>query len=357
VIAIIKRGYGFLAARPLLRVGLQAAVSLALIVILIVAVRQTNLIASFATLQPGAIVAALALLLVAFVLNSKRWQLLLANAGVKQKLGDLVSLYFIGQFFSLFLPTGTGGDVVRAYSVARQSGMAAPTIMATLQERLLGLGASLLIGLVATLYYLPLVPIQLRIWMLIIAIIGALGIAVLLYPALLFAIIGMFWQSQGHRPALQRLVARPLIAGVVGAIRPIAELPPLKSLKLALLLGIASMSVLMGVGMYYAIGRSMGMQASFMAFCLVVPMVWIVRMAPVSLNGIGVSEGSFVFLIGLFSVPSDQALVLALAILGVMTSGALLGGLLLALRIARGTWSSTRGAVPEPLTEALREHR
>jgi hypothetical protein len=152
-------------------------------------------------------------------------------------------------------------------------------------------------------------------------------------------------------------VARPLIAGLVGAIRPIAELPPLKPLKLALLLGIASMSVLMGVGMYYVIGRSMGMQAGFMAFCLVVPMVWIVRMAPVSLNGIGVSEGSFVFLIGLFSVPSDQALVLALAILGVMTSGALLGGLLLALRIARGTWSSTRGAVPEPLPEALREHR
>jgi glycosyltransferase 2 family protein len=356
VIAIVKRSYGFLAARPLLRVGLQATVSLALIVLLVVAARQTNLIASFAMIQPGAIVAALALQLLAFVLNSKRWQLLLSNAGVEQKLGNLASLYFIGQFFSLFLPTGTGGDVVRAYSVARHSGLPAPTIMATLQERLLGLGASLLIGLVATLYYLPLVPLQLRIWMLIIAIIGAVGIAVLLYPALLFAIIGMFWRSQGHHSALQRLAARPLIAGVVGAIRPIGELPPLKPLKLALLLSMASTAVLMGIGMYYLIGRSMGIQASFMVFCLVVPMVWIVRMAPVSLNGIGVSEGSFVFLIGLFSVSSDQALVLALAILGVMTSTALFGGLLLALRIVRGTWTGRHSAV-EPIGEALHEHR
>jgi len=59
----------------------------------------------------------------------------------------------------------------------------------------------------------------------------------------------------------------------------------------------------------------------------------------------------------LFNVPSDQALVLALAILGVMTSAALCGGLLLALRIARGTWAGGQGAGLEPIGEALREHR
>jgi len=179
----------------------------------------------------------------------------------------------------------------------------------------------------------------------------------LLYPALLLTVVVMFWQWQGHRPALQRLAARPLAARVAGAIRPIVELPPLRPLKLLLLLCMASASVLMGAGMYYVIGRSMGIQASFMAFCLVVPMVWIVRMAPISLNGIGVSEGSFVFLIGLFNVPADQALALALAILGVMTSTALLGGLLLALRIARGTWAGGHSAGLEPVGEALREHR
>ena len=97
MIAIIKRSYGFMAARPRLRLALQAAVSLSLIALLIVAARQTNLIANFATIQPAAILAALALQILAFVLNSKRWQLLLANAGVEQKLGDLVTFYFIGR--------------------------------------------------------------------------------------------------------------------------------------------------------------------------------------------------------------------------------------------------------------------
>jgi len=48
--------------------------------------------------------------------------------------------------------------------------------------------------------------------------------------------------------------------------------------------------------------------------------------------------------------------VLALTILGIMTSTALFGGLLLALRIVRGTWAGWHSAV-EPVGEALREHR
>lgn len=356
MIAFVKRGYSFLAARPRLRVGLQLAVSLALIGLLVGAARQTNLVASFATLRPEAIALAAALQLLAFVLNSRRWQLLLANVGVRQRLADLASLYFIGQFFSLFLPTGTGGDVVRAYDVARRSGRPAETIMATLQERLLGLGASLLIGLVATLYYLPLVPLQLRIWMVIIQIVGAAGITLLLYPALLFGIVKRFWRSNQQRPALQRIADRPLVARLLTAVQPISELPALRPLRLALLLGMAITAVLMGIGMYYVIGRSLGLQIGFMPFCLVVPLVWIVRMIPVSLNGVGISEGAFVFLIGLFGVPADQALVLALAVLGVMTANALLGGLLLALRISHGTWTGGRRAVPEPAVEALSEH-
>jgi uncharacterized protein (TIRG00374 family) len=297
------------------------------------------------------------LLILAFVLNSRRWQLLLANVGIAERLPHLVLLYFIGTFCSLFLPTGTGGDVIRAYDVARRSGRPTEAIMATLQERLLGLGASLLIGLVAMLYYLPLVPAQLQIWMLIILFGGVSGITLLLYPRLLFALVGRVWRTQGHRPLLRRIAGQRLVARTLVAIRPIGDLPPLRASKLLLLLGMAIMSVLMGIAMYYVIGRSMGIQVGLIAFCMIIPLVWIVRMAPISLNGIGVGEGSFVFLIGLFGVPAEKSLALALAVLGVMTGVALLGGALLAWRIGRGTWSNVRRTVAELPAEALSEHR
>src|SRR4029078_6341620 len=144
--AIVKRGYSFFAARPLLRVLLQGLTSLALIVLLIGAAQSANLLASFRAIQPGASAIARGLQLLGFVLNSRRWQLLLANVGIAERLPNLTALYFIGAFCSLFLPTGTGGDIVRAYDVARRSGRMTEAVIATLQERLLGLGASLLIG-------------------------------------------------------------------------------------------------------------------------------------------------------------------------------------------------------------------
>jgi uncharacterized membrane protein YbhN (UPF0104 family) len=339
----------------MVRVALQALVSLTLIVLLVRAAQQTNLLASFSALDASAILIAACLQIIGFTLNSRRWQLLLSNAGINDRLGTLTALYFIGLFCSLFLPTGTGGDVVRAYDVARRSGRPTQAIIGTLQERLFGLGASLLVGLVATLYYLPIVPPQLRVWILLTQIVGAIGITLLIYPALLFAAADWFWRSYGHRAAPQKFAAHPLIAKSIAAVRPIAQLPPLPVPRLALILGMSIASVLMGIGSYYVLGRSLGIQAGLMVFCLVVPLVWITRMAPISLNGFGLSEGSFVFLIGLFAVPADKALALALAVLGLQTSCALFGGLLLAFRVMRGTWIRT--GQPGDLSRVPMPHR
>jgi uncharacterized protein (TIRG00374 family) len=343
--------------RPWVRVLVQAIVSLALIGVLVVAARSANLAASLRSIQPITIAIAAGLQILAIVLNSRRWQLLLANVGIRERLFRLVPLYFIGMFCSLFLPTGTGGDVVRTYDVARRSGRPTEAIMATVQERLLGLGASLLVGLVAMLYYLPLLPAQLQIWMVIIAFCGASGIALLLYPQLLFGLVGRIWRAQSHRPLLKRIAGQRLVARALAAIRPIGELPPLQASKLAVLLGIAIMSVLIGAAIHYVIGRSIGVQVGPIAFCMVVPLVWIVRMAPISLNGIGVGEGSFVFLMSLLGVPAEKSLALALAVLGTLTGVSLLGGVLLAWRISRGTWSNVRRPATDQPAEVAHEHR
>jgi hypothetical protein len=167
----------------------------------------------------------------------------------------------------------------------------------------------------------------------------------LLYPALLFATVKRFWHRHGDRPVLARLAAHPLTVRLVQALRPIADAPLLPLSKLAQLLGIALAATLLGMGMYYVLGQSLQIPLGMMAYCLVLPLVWIIRMVPVSLNGLGLTEGSFVFLMmRLFAVPEGKSLALALAVLGIQTCCALLGGLLLAIRVARGTWTSPRQA-------------
>jgi hypothetical protein len=80
-------------------------------------------------------------------------------------------------------------------------------------------------------------------------------------------------------------------------------------------------------------------------------------MAPISLNGIGVGEGSFVFLMSMFGVSSEKSLALALAVLGVLTGNALLGGIFLAWRVGRGTWSRAQQSGIDPRAEVAHEHR
>jgi len=357
LISQLKRSYSFLVARPALRVALQAGVSILLIVALVLLARRSNMLASLTALEPQALLIAGALQFIAFLINGRRWQILLEHFGIYERLVTLTTLYFIGMFFSLFLPTGTGGDAVRMYDVARRSRRAPQAVVATLQERLVGLGTSLLVGLAATLFYLPLVPPKLRVWIIIIQVFGALGITLLLYPALLFAIVRRLWRHYGERPALSRLAAHPLVARFVGTIRPVVDAPPLPPFKLAQLLGIALAATMLGMGMYYILGQSLKIPIGFMAYCLVVPMVWIIRMVPVSLNGLGLTEGSFVFLMGLFAIPEGKTLALALAVLGIQTCCALFGGVLLAWRIGRGTWSNVRHTAAEQSAEAAHEHR
>jgi uncharacterized protein (TIRG00374 family) len=342
------------AARPGVRVLLQALVSLALVAVLVIVALRTQAFATLATLQPAAVAWATGMFVVGCVFNSLRWQLLLRNVGVREPLGRLTALYFIGLFFTLFLPTSAGGDAFRIYDVARRSGRPTETIVATLQERLLNLGAGLLVGLVATLYFLPLIPARLCAWIVLGQVGAAVVISLLLYPALLGAAARGVWRALGHRPAMRRLVEHRLVARVLGLLRLVAESPPPRPSQVVPLLCLAGIPVFLAVGMHYVVGRSLDIQAGFLAYCLVVPVVWVVRMLPVSLNGLGVGEGAFVLLMGLFAVPEGQALALALTMLGLQTGLALAGGVVLAVRLARGTWASVR--VPaEPGTPFERE--
>lgn len=329
--AAFQRVYHGLTSRPVLRAILQALVSLGLIVLLIHLAKQSNLAESLGRLCPTTIAMAAALGLAQVALATWRWQILLRQVGVPESLLRLGMLYVTGLFFSLFLPTSTGGDAVRVYEVARRSGRPAQAFLATLQERSLGLASALLVGAVATFYYLPILPPELRFWAVLLQLTGAAGLAAILYPALLIRLVRQLRPLLGRFPLGTRLTAHPQIARLIKFAQPVAELPPLPVGRLALLSGVGLGGTLLGVAMYSTVSADLQIQAGFLAFCLVVPLVWIVRMAPVSVNGIGVGEGAFVFLLGIFDVPKGPALALALTMLGLQTGLALLGGLVLVL--------------------------
>jgi uncharacterized membrane protein YbhN (UPF0104 family) len=334
------------------RVALQALVSAAVLIALLIAARRGDVLARLRELAPGAVVAAVGMQLAACALNGRRWQVLLGRLGVRERLGTLTALYLVGMFFSLFLPTSAGGDAVRIYQVARRSGRPGAALLATLQERLLGLGTTLLIGLSAMLYYWSALPSVLRLWGVVLQIAGVAAVCLLLYPGPLLAAAGWVWGRCQQRPTWQRLAARPALTRLRTGLRSLAGVPVLKPSQLLHLLALAGTAALLGISTCPVLGQSLGIDVGVTAFCLVIPLVWLVRMLPVSLNGIGVGEGAFVFLVGLFGVPADKGLALALALLGMQTTVGLIGGAVFVLRLAGGTWRNVREEPAIPMEEA-----
>ncbi len=323
-----------------LRLVVQAVVTLAIIAALVVVAQQHDVLASLQRIPPLTIVLGVVVLALGFVLNAYRWQLLLRNVGIEEPLHRLLSLYYIGLFFSLFLPTGAGGDAVRIYELTRRHGQTAPVVVATLQERLFNLGASLALGLAATFYYLPQLPPSLQVWAVPLQVIAAVAIVAFLYPQPVLALGRGVWRRGGGVQGTG-LAHHPILRRISAAVESVVDLPLVRPKLLVQVLLSALIPVSMGIGIYAMFGAALGVQANIAVYFLIVPLVWIIRLAPVSLGGLGVSEGSFVFLAGLFGIPTGSALAIAIGYLGITTIAGLFGGALLLLRTLRNRQNPT----------------
>ena len=89
---------------------------------LVVVLRQVQLetvIRTLAQVQVGWVLVSFLLVNASLVLRAYRWSLLLHGVGATIRMKRLVELYFVGNFFNMFLLSGLGGDVVRILEAAR----------------------------------------------------------------------------------------------------------------------------------------------------------------------------------------------------------------------------------------------
>ena len=92
------------------------------------------------------------LCMVAIPIAGLRWHLLLRSQGLRLHLGHTIRIVAMAAFFATFLPGGAGGDIVRGVYIYQASdGRQTSALLSIFIDRLIGLAAFLLVGLVATL--------------------------------------------------------------------------------------------------------------------------------------------------------------------------------------------------------------
>jgi uncharacterized protein (TIRG00374 family) len=258
---------------------------------------------AFGQLRVGLWLAALGVYLAAQAASSLRWQLLARPLGFEQPLWRYAAFYFIGMYFNLFLPTSVGGDVVRAWYLDGGSGRRLHAFLSVLVDRLTGLLMLLALAFVGVLVS----PVKLQDWVV---------NAVLLTVAC--AVLGL-WAL----PRLRRWTDR------VDRLRRLAEGVQLCFARPRLLItttGLALVVQAANVLLVWLVGLAVAAPVPAAYYWVMVPMVSLLTVLPISLNGIGVREGGVILFLAPLGVTEGTALTLSFLWFSVFTAASLLGG-------------------------------
>jgi len=257
------------------------------------------------------LVGALVLALVSILVRAFRWKLLLDALNMRFSLARLTQLYFVGAFFSTFLPTGVGGDVVRAYEVAQQSEKSAEAVGTVLWDRASGLLVLFLMALVALVFSHSLVGNQIVLAIVLLTLMSWGGVALLMQQGWL--------EKLGLLQFVRRFHA---LGEVYQSVHDCGPATIGRTLAVSFLLNALL------IAMNILIAWALGVRISLWYFVLFVPIISSLLMLPVSVSGLGVREGAYVYLFTRAGVLTSQALGMSLIVYALNGATGLVGGAL-----------------------------
>jgi len=244
--------------------------------------------------------------------SALRWHIVLAAETTSPGRWTLLKIVLVGLFFNQVLPSGVGGDAVRAWRCHRLGVGAAASIRSILLDRVSGyfvLVALFAAGLPVLLHVLPDVHQRYGVIVLLgVALCGLIALFLIDYlprRLLRFRLVAEFaaLSRQGRR-----LLARPARSGAV--------------------LSLAAATVGLSILAFMLLADSLGVDLPFGSWVVIVPPVTLIQLVPVSLAGWGVRELGFVVVLAGFGIAPEAALAASLLVGLCMIVVGLPGGLL-----------------------------
>ena len=256
-----------------------------------------------------------------------RWQRLLVARGIHDRLSWLVRAYFVAYTAGQVLPTAVGGDAVRIYETARRHPTRGGAVAGSvLLERALGGAATLALAAVGFALALGHYDVGAYLWIEGAFVLGTLVLAVALF-------------SRRMRPLLARTapllravrLERP-VRSVYEGIHAYRDHPGLLFGVFTLTLAVQAVRVLA----IWLSGKAVGVDLSPRPYYVMGPLLFLVLLLPISVNGIAVRESFFVSFLGNLGVDADKAFATGFLFFVVTLALSLPGALLLG-------WQSLRG--------------
>ena len=305
--------------RALLQI-LKVAVSLGLIIFLLSRIPPGRLMAVIVEAKPLELLLAVALFFLSGLLGSYQWHLLLRAGGISLPFPKTFRLYFIGLFFNNFLPANVGGDAVKIYHVSRIGNDPHQVFAITLLDRIIGITGLCLLAVAASVILKGGGHIQ------------NLNIYILIFLGCIAPVVALTLNRR-LSGAVKRLFGMITWWGLGGRFHAVFEhLGNFRKLRFLLVkLTLLAVAVqFMRVLTHVTVGGSLGLDLSWetaSSFFVFIPLLGLLMVLPISINGLGLREGMGVVLFTQIGLLEEQALLVEFITYVIMVVVSLVGGI------------------------------
>lgn len=269
----------------------------------------------------GFLLAGILIYFVAVIMMALRLLKVISVQGIIFNLKEALYLTFIGYFFNNFLPTAVGGDLVKGYYAGKKSNRKGPAFAGVFMDRLLALIPFTFIPAITLIFCSHRIENK--------ALIAA--VYILFFSSLLLLWLLLHKNSARVfslllKPFREKNWYKRLREGY-GFLNRYSKHKMVVLWSFALSLSAQAMWFLS----IYFYARAVGINdVGLGIFFVVVPIVGVMSMLP-SLNGLGVREGGFIYLLKAYMLP-EKAFAISLLCLASLVFMGMIGGVIYALK-------------------------
>ena len=281
-------------------------------------INPAELAETFKRLHISTFLLSLAIFMVCLCIISVRWWVFMRAQKIRIPLFLATKLVYLGQFFTNFMPSAVGGDLIRAWYVSKHTDRRLQAALGVVADRVMGLASTFILAISTYLIFMggkvEVFGIFSKQQSSVSGFLDRLSLswshvipAGFLVVGLIFVLSGII-DLKGFLRKFFRQAAHLMIqskeVGMVYVKHP-----------LVLLFGLSVTILLqsMVIVSLWLIGRDLDMPSQIQFYFVFFPMMWVVGSLPLSIAGIGILEGGLVILFVQFTGAEKEA-VMALAL-------------------------------------------
>lgn len=302
---------------------LKLAISIGLIIVLLFRIEYSELVAIFQSARISYLVIGFIFFIICWIVNTHKWQIVLAQLGIGSRLWDLFKLNLLSIFYAAVLPGGqVTGETIKCYKICQIQDQKSKLVFSVIMDRITGMIALVITGFLGILFS----PTK---------IIGK-GKILIFFSLLLVAVIIIFYvltsdisikiinYFHGIKQKISSEKIRLLLEKMIDFVSLFNGRQ--KSLGKAIFAGVIFQCL--NFFSVFLLAQAVHLSINLLDLFWINAFVSFILVIPITILGLGLREGSFILLLGLLGAGRAQAISLSLLISLVYLSIGLLGGLL-----------------------------